>query len=102
MAHLGRGSAVCYIEAFGDERQPHLVRRLEALAVRDGLAIDVLLLFRFPIGEFLAVAGEGEGAGRRCTGGLVYDQDARRHYKLVLRFRRGKPGVRLRDAGRFV
>ena len=102
-AHLSRrGSALCYLEAFGDERQPHLIRRLEELARRDGFAIDVLLLFRFPIGVFLADAGKSEAGGPALYRQLVKEQDARRYYKLVVRFRRGKPGVRLRDAGRFV
>jgi methylase of polypeptide subunit release factors len=101
--HLGRhGSAVCYLEAFGDERQPHILRRLEELAERDRLAIDVLLLFRFPITEFLAEAGGGEPEGPAMYRRLVKEHDARRYYKLVVRFRRGKPGVRFRDAGRFV
>jgi SAM-dependent methyltransferase len=101
--HLsGQGSAVCYLEALGDERQPHLVRRLEALAERDGLAIDVLLLFHFPIAEFLAEVGRGRADGPARYERLAKDQDARRYYKLILRFRRGTPQVRLRDAGRFV
>lgn len=102
-AHLSRrGSALCYLESFGDERQPHLIRRLEELARREGFAIDVLLLFRFPIGVFLADAGKSEAGGPALYRRLVKEQDARRYYKLVVRFRRGKPGVRLRDAGRFV
>jgi methylase of polypeptide subunit release factors len=101
--HLGRrGSAVCYLEAFGDERQPHLLRRLEELAVRDRLAIDVLLLFRFPIAEFLAEAGKSDAQGPALYRRLVKEHDARRYYKLIVRFRSGNPGVRYRDAGRFV
>jgi SAM-dependent methyltransferase len=102
-AHLSRrGSAICYLEAFGDDRQPHLVRRLEALAKRDGLAVDVLLLFRFPIAEFLAEVGKGRAEGPAQYKRLAKDQGARRYYKLILRFWRGTQGVRLRDAGRFV
>jgi methylase of polypeptide subunit release factors len=102
-AHLGRrGSAVCYLEAFGDERQPHLLRRLEELAVRDRLAIDILLLFRFPIAEFLAEAGKSDAEGPALYRRLAREHDARRYYKLIIRFRHGNSGVRFRDAGRFV
>lgn len=100
--HLApRGTAVAILEAFGDQRQPFLVPYLEEVARRHGLAIDLLLLFRFAMSRVLR-SNRNRAIPRPAYRRLAEEQGATRYYRAVLRARPGSPAVRVFDVGRYV
>jgi len=101
-AHLtDEGQAIIYLEGIGDRDRPLVTEALERVSNRDSFATDVLILSRLPIGRAAAALARGRGNPLAAYRRLFREHGAERYYKLILRVRRGRPEVRLLDAGRY-
>ena len=72
------------------------------MARRDGLAIDLLLLYRFRLTPFLRDASRIRGLPESAYRRLAADACAKRYHRFVIRFRRGRPELGTIDAGRYL
>jgi SAM-dependent methyltransferase len=97
-----QGSAIAYLEAFGDLQRPFLVSHLEQVAHKHGLAVDLFLLFRFAMSKVLRLGNRTKRIPRPAYRRLAEEQGATRYYRALLRARPGPAGVRVLDAGRYV
>jgi len=96
------GTAVAYVEAFGDLQRPFLADDLARVARKHGLAIDLHLLFRFAMSKALRFAGSSRAIPRAAYRRLAEEQGATRYYQALLRARPGPGTVRVLDSGRYV